>query len=58
MITYAPQDIFQTLPVDGRLCVCKKKIAILLIDKVKGVLAAAEEELHLEQSAEVAQELP
>ena len=29
-----------------------------LIDKVKGVLAAAEEELHVEQSSEIAQELP
>ena len=29
-----------------------------LIDKVKGVLAAAEEELNIEQSVEVAQELP
>ena len=33
MIAYAPQDIFQTLPVPVRLCICKKKIAILLINK-------------------------
>ena len=38
MIAYAPQDIFQTLPVPVRLCFCKKRTRSCQCDKTNAFL--------------------